>query len=379
MTATNVYVGKREEQSRLADTSEIRQRQQHDAGSERATLCVSKDGSGGGESEDSRCHRDRNREDIVDEQGRRREQAGQAPQIVARDHICSAARLVGAHRLPVGKYDDREQCRDRGGDREDEVRRARRGGDEDNECRLGRIGDGGKGSDAKTGQRELLREQGVVHLAARPWPADECSLDGDGSARAPLARPPSCVVSELGEDRRDALVALPCRQAVIAHRRGLVRRGARGRRARQSRPLDPRPRGDARCAPGARGARRSAPRTRSARRGGSRCARQTRAPEWRAPAAPVPGQRLASSEETRFELAPERSDEGSGISPRPQKSLKTAPARRGGIPRRPPSGGSAASSDRARSSAAAGRRIRAGSAIRSGTRVPRPRAGSSGA
>ena len=187
MTATNAYVGKREEQPRLADASEVGQRQQHDAEERESDLVRLEGRHGGGQSEDPCCDGDGNREHVVDEERGGREKARKPPEIVARDHVGSSARLVRAHGLPVGKDDDREQRGDRGGDREHEVSGACRRGDEDNECRLGRVGDGGKRIRREDGQRELLREQGVVHLAARPWPADERSLDGDGSARAPLA------------------------------------------------------------------------------------------------------------------------------------------------------------------------------------------------
>ena len=204
------------------------------------------------------------------------------------------------------------------------MRRACRGGDEDDESRLGRVGDGGKRVRREDGQRELLREQGVVHLAARPWTADERALDGDGSARDAARGAPSCVVSELGEDRRDSLVALPCRQAVIAHRRGLVHEAREVDEPGRADLSVSRPRADARCARGARGGRRWC-RGRGGRRGGSRCARRTRAPAWRAPAAPVPGQRLASSEEPRFDASPGALSEGSGISPRASEKSQDGP------------------------------------------------------
>ena len=117
MTATNAYVGKANSSPdsrtplRLASVRSTTQ-------SERESDLVRLEGRHcGSESEDPGGDGDRNREDVVDEERGGREKARKPPEIVARDDVGSSARLVRAHRLPVGKDDDPEQRGDRGGDR----------------------------------------------------------------------------------------------------------------------------------------------------------------------------------------------------------------------------------------------------------------------
>ncbi len=69
--------------------------------------------------------RDSDGEDVVGQQRRGRDEARRRAEVLARHDVRAAARLVHAHRLPVGEDDDPEQARDRDRDREDEMRRGR--------------------------------------------------------------------------------------------------------------------------------------------------------------------------------------------------------------------------------------------------------------
>ena len=91
--------------------------------SESPTRCELSDGRERGDGEDPRRDRDGDGEHVVGQQGRGRDEAGRCAEVLARDDVRAAARLVDAHRLPVREDHDREQARDRDREREHEVRR----------------------------------------------------------------------------------------------------------------------------------------------------------------------------------------------------------------------------------------------------------------
>ena len=319
--------------------------------------------------------RDGHREHVVDEQGRGRDEAREPPEVVARDHVRAAARLVRVDRLAVGEDDDRQQDGDPGGDREDEVGRRCRGDDEDDERRLGRVRHRRERVRGEDREREPLREQGLVHLPARARAADKRALQPDGAAPG------------LGGPRRR--LDRPHWASAIGSRATRRRRSARSAAAHEAR------------SPGPAAARRAALRPARARRRG-RLRGVPEPPDDRLvergadpdrvelddagvvellDAPPGSGAHVAARRRRRRAsrvqsgraergghdptVGPAR-QAGSGFR-RPasgKRSRRGRRARRGGSRRRARSGGSAAASGRARSSGGAARRRRAGSATR---------------
>src|SRR4029077_19494806 len=66
----------------------------------------------------ARRDRDRDRQDVVDQQRRRRRQARQLTEVLSGDDIGAAPAGIGADRLAVGGGDDDEQGDDPDGDRQ---------------------------------------------------------------------------------------------------------------------------------------------------------------------------------------------------------------------------------------------------------------------
>ena len=167
----------REEGSRLADPSQVGEREHDDERERERDLVPAERGSGGGEREDAGGDGDGDGQDVVDEQGRGRDEARHRPEVLAGDDVGAAARLVRVDGLHVGEDDDRHHGRDRDRDGQDVMAGRRGRADQDDERRLGRVGDRRERVGGEDREGEPLREQRLVHLAARAGSADQSSLE----------------------------------------------------------------------------------------------------------------------------------------------------------------------------------------------------------
>ena len=129
---------------------------------------------------------DRDREHVVDEQRRGRDEARDDAEILLRDDVRAAARLVRLDRLGVREDDDREDRGDRDRDREDEVSGGDRCADEDDERGFRGVRDRGERIGGEDRQGELLREQRLAQLGGGARPADQRPLDDVDAVRACL-------------------------------------------------------------------------------------------------------------------------------------------------------------------------------------------------
>ena len=139
-----------------------------------------------GDREDAGGYRHGDREHVVDEQSGRSDEARQGAEILLRDDVGAAARLVDADRLSVRDDDDREQRRDSDRDGENQVDRRGGGGDEDDHRGLGRVGDRRQRVRGEDRKREGLREQCLLELPRGHRPADNRPLQR--TRRRPLER-----------------------------------------------------------------------------------------------------------------------------------------------------------------------------------------------
>ena len=188
----------REEQARLADTAQVDEHDQEET-SERERDLVSGERRGDRRhGEDPRRDRDGHGQHVVGEERRRPDEARQRPEVLARDDVGAAARLVGPHRLHVRDDDDGEERGDRNRDREDEMRRRRGNGEQHDERRLRRVCDRREWVGREDRQRERLGKERLLQLPGPHGPADEelphapagCGDLGHGSS-APSTRPSS--------------------------------------------------------------------------------------------------------------------------------------------------------------------------------------------
>ena len=91
--------------------------------------------------EDAGGDADRDRQRVVHQQRRRRNQPGGRPDVLLRDDVGAAAGRVGVNRLPIGEGDDRQQRRDDEADRHRVDERAHARDDERGQDEVGRVGD----------------------------------------------------------------------------------------------------------------------------------------------------------------------------------------------------------------------------------------------
>ena len=94
------------------------------------------------------------REDVVDDQPRSREQAPLRPQAVARNDVRATAVRIGSDHLAVAEADREHQHRQRRSDRQRELQLAGAGEHEDRHHRLGAVGHRGERVGRKDGERE---------------------------------------------------------------------------------------------------------------------------------------------------------------------------------------------------------------------------------
>jgi hypothetical protein len=167
----------REEDARLAHAAQVRDGDQRDAGERERDLVPAQRRHRRRQCEDPGGDRDGDGQHVVGEQRGRADEARQLAEVLLRDDVRAAARLVRPHGLPVGEDDDREQPGDRERKREDDVRRGGGRGDEHDECRLGRVRHRGQRVGREDRQRERLRQQRLVQLARRHRAADDDPLD----------------------------------------------------------------------------------------------------------------------------------------------------------------------------------------------------------
>ena len=105
-----------ERDPRLANPSQVHDRQQQDQEQRQADLVGRERWGSGRDRKHAGRHRDRDREHVVDEQRRRRNQAGQRAEVLLGDDVRAAAGLVGLDGLGVREDDDPEHDRDRNRD-----------------------------------------------------------------------------------------------------------------------------------------------------------------------------------------------------------------------------------------------------------------------
>ena len=107
----NAYVGQREEQPRLPHAAEVGE-DDHEQAEQRETDPVRRERRRERrDREDPGRDRDGDGEDVVGEQRRRGDEARSRAEVLPRDDVRAAARLVDANRLTVREDDDREQAR----------------------------------------------------------------------------------------------------------------------------------------------------------------------------------------------------------------------------------------------------------------------------
>ncbi len=303
-------------------------RQEDDEGDRETHLVRLERGHGGRQSEHARGDRDGDGEDVVDEERRRRDEARQPSEVVLGDDVGAAARLVGVHRLRVGEDDDRQHCCDHDGDRHDQAGRRRRGCDQHDEPRLGRVGHRRQRVGGEDRQGELLRDERVVHLAARARAADERPLPGDRAFGDVRGSRPWSVAFELGEDGRDALVSPHGIQAVVANRRRLGQDAAQAREARLREAVDRSLEADRRSARTGPTAPRPC-RTRRRTPGGSALAQRARSAEPRERDAAARGRAHANVQSsTRIDRMPTSLSDPSGSRPEVSRSSQDGMTRR---------------------------------------------------
>ena len=174
----------REEDPRLADTSEVRHGDQDHAGEREHDLVRRKRGRDRRDREDAR----RDRDDVVRQERGRCDEARKGAQVLLGDDVRAAARLVRADGLAVREHDDREQRRDPEREREDEPGRGRGHGDEHDERRLRRVGDRRERVGGEDRERERLREERVLELGGCHRAADDDALERLGAPSGRLGR-----------------------------------------------------------------------------------------------------------------------------------------------------------------------------------------------
>ena len=126
----------RKQEPRLPHAAKVREHDHDEAGQRERDLVRAERGREGGDGVDPGRDRDRDREDVVGQERGRRDKAGRGAEVLPRNDVRAAARLVHAHGLAVGENDDPEQRRDPDRDRKDEMRRGRRDREEHHERRL---------------------------------------------------------------------------------------------------------------------------------------------------------------------------------------------------------------------------------------------------
>ena len=178
----------REQRPGLAHAAQVHDREQQDAAERELDPVRVERRRRRGDRDDPRRDRDRDRQHVVREQRGPGDEARDRAEVLLRDDVRAAARLVGAHGLPVRERDDREQQRDRDRDRNDPVQRAERDADEDDHRRLGGVRDRRERVGCEDREREELREQRLVELVARHRAADDDPLHDRPSRAAGRAR-----------------------------------------------------------------------------------------------------------------------------------------------------------------------------------------------
>ena len=115
------HVGRRREQAaRLPHAPQVGERDGDDPRHAERHAVGQEGREGGGDGVDARRHADRDREDVVDQQGGARDQARIPAEVLAGHDVGPAPLRVGEDRLPEGGHDDRDQeprCRSRSGAR----------------------------------------------------------------------------------------------------------------------------------------------------------------------------------------------------------------------------------------------------------------------
>ena len=122
-TVTNAYVGSAKSSPDSRTPRRFASTISSEAGERQPDLVRGSDGDERRDGEDAGRDRHRDGEHVVGQQRCGGDEARRRAEVLPRDDVRAAARLVHAHRLPVREDDDPEQARDRDRDREDEVRR----------------------------------------------------------------------------------------------------------------------------------------------------------------------------------------------------------------------------------------------------------------
>ena len=207
----------REQRAGFLDPAEVGEREEHDE-AERdrdSVVCDLRDRRR--DREHPGAHGNRDRQDVVDEERRRRGQARQDPEVLLADDVGAAARRIGADGLAVGRDHDREEQRDRQRDRDHEMDRRRARGEQDEQDLLGRVRVRRERVRREDRERDGLREQRVLEVvssASRGRPARASPRRATDFGREPIqtshlerrnagGRDPSGIASRVGRPRQE--------------------------------------------------------------------------------------------------------------------------------------------------------------------------------
>ena len=166
--------GQREEQPRLPHSAQVGE-DDHEQAEQRETDAVRRERRRERRDREDPCRdRDRHCEDVIRQQCGSCHETRSRSEVLPRDDVRAAARLVDADRLAVREDHDREQSGDRERERQDEVRGAEaRSAHEHDERLLRGVRVRRERIGREDRQREPLRQQRLVHLAGVHGPADE--------------------------------------------------------------------------------------------------------------------------------------------------------------------------------------------------------------
>ena len=105
----NPYVGKREKEARLANAAQVSEREDEDAGERECDLVRRERREDRGDREDAGGHGDRHGQDVVRQERGCGDESGHSAEVLLREDVGAAARLIDGDALPVGEDDDEKE------------------------------------------------------------------------------------------------------------------------------------------------------------------------------------------------------------------------------------------------------------------------------
>jgi hypothetical protein len=121
-------------------------------------------------------HAHGDRQYVVDQQGRARDQTGRHSEVVLADDVRAAALRIRPNRLAVRAHDDRDQNGDGDADRDRVAQGDCAGQDQDEQDFFGRVRDRGERVRGENRERRRLAEALVARLGGRERASDEETL-----------------------------------------------------------------------------------------------------------------------------------------------------------------------------------------------------------